>query len=127
MCLDVTILLTSSEERGIKWVKTEAGIGWGRIVAEHQRLRAEDQGLRAEDQRLRAEHQGLRAEDQRLRAEHQGILLRERYVCEGFTTPYLPNPLSPLSHHSASKVSNLPTRLTTGQPPRGQGSASTPG
>ena len=30
-CLDVTILWTSSEERGIKWVKTEVGIG--RIVA----------------------------------------------------------------------------------------------
>ena len=32
--LDVTILLTSSEVRGIKWVITEVGIGGGRMVAE---------------------------------------------------------------------------------------------
>ena len=31
--LDATVLLTSLEERGIKWVKTEVGMGGGRIVA----------------------------------------------------------------------------------------------
>lgn len=31
--LDVTVLLTSPEERGIKWIKTEVGIGGGRMAA----------------------------------------------------------------------------------------------
>ena len=32
--LDVIILLTSSEVRGLNWVKTEEGIGGGRMEAE---------------------------------------------------------------------------------------------
>ena len=36
--LDVTILWTSSEERGIKWVKTEAWKGGGSTVAEAEEL-----------------------------------------------------------------------------------------